>query len=160
MQSGSIRVATHDGHYIIRLEGDVRLTLCTAFDAFIRLMFDDRRLATVLVDCTAVSNMDSTTLGQLARMALGVQQRGVRPLLFCPDDNLRRLVESMGFEDIFLIEARAAGAVGDLQPLPGCEGADAEVRQRVIEAHRTLMDLNEQNRLAFTELVKSLENND
>lgn len=158
MQSGSIRVATHDGHYIIRLEGDVRLTLCTAFDAFTRLMFEDRRLATVLVDCTAVSNMDSTTLGQLARMALGVQQRGIKPLLFCPDADLRRLVESMGFEDIFLIEARAAGAVGDLQPLPGCEaGTDAEVRQRVIEAHRTLMDLNEKNRLAFTELVKSLE---
>jgi hypothetical protein len=31
------------------------------------------------------------------------------------------------------------------------------VRQRVLDAHRTLMDLNEQNRESFRDLVTALE---
>ena len=40
MQEGRILAATHDGAYLIRLEGDVRLTLCTTIDDYFQKMFD------------------------------------------------------------------------------------------------------------------------
>lgn len=160
MQSGSIRVADHEGAYIIRLEGDVRLTLCTAFDAFIQRMLDDKALCSVMVDCSDATGMDSTTLGQLARLALGLKRRlSCLPVLFCPDADLRRLLESMGFEDVFNIDARRFDDIKELQALPVCDAAEAEVRKRVLQAHRTLMSMNEHNRAAFAELVENLERN-
>lgn len=158
MQSGSIRVACHDGDCMVCLEGDVRLTLCTAFDAFIEQLAQDEHLNSVLVDCTKVQNIDSTTLGQLVRMGLKVRERlGVPPVLFCPDADLRRLLESMGFDDVFAIEAQSFSGFKGLKALQPGQASEADVRQRVLEAHRSLMDLNERNRLAFSELVSNLE---
>ena len=41
MQEGKILAASHHGAYVIRLEGDVRLTLCTTIDDYVQKMFDD-----------------------------------------------------------------------------------------------------------------------
>lgn len=158
MQSGSIRVACHEGDCMVRLEGDVRLTLCAAFDAFIDQVAENEHLNSVLVDCTDAENMDSTTLGQLVRLGLKARERlGMLPVLFCPDADLRRLLVSMGFDDVFTIETQAFTAFKGLECLAAGSPSEEEVRERVLEAHRSLMSLNEHNRLAFHELVNSLE---
>ena len=38
---GRILAANHHGAYVIRLEGDVRLSLCTSMDDFMQHMFAD-----------------------------------------------------------------------------------------------------------------------
>ena len=40
MQDGRILAASHNGAYVIRFEGDVRLTLCTSIDDYFQKMFD------------------------------------------------------------------------------------------------------------------------
>lgn len=158
MQPGSIRVACHDGDCIVRLEGDVRLTLCTAFDAFIDQVAEDAGLNSVLVDCTDAENLDSTTLGQLVRLGLKVRKRlGIPAVLFCPDADLRRLLASMGIDEVFAIEPQAFKTFSGLTALLCDNASEEEVRERVLDAHRHLMALNERNRLAFSDLVNSLE---
>ncbi len=143
---------------MVRLEGDVRLTLCTAFDAFIEELAQNEHLKNVLVDCSDVHNMDSTTLGQLVRLGLKVrEQLDMLPVLFCPDADLRRLLESMGFDEVFAIEAQSFTGFKGLQALEPGDASESDVRARVLEAHRSLMALNEHNRLAFSELVSNLE---
>jgi hypothetical protein len=44
-----------------------------------------------------------------------------------------------------------------LGELPCQAASEAEVRERVLEAHRILMDMNESNRTAFHDLVATLE---
>lgn len=158
MQSGSIRVACHEGDYMVRLEGDVRLTLCAAFDAFIERVAHDEQLNSLLVDCSQAANMDSTTLGQLVRLGMRVRERlGMPPILFCPDPDLRRLLLTMGFDDVFRVESDAIQDFKGLETLQCGTSSEDEIRKRVLEAHRTLMGLNEHNRLAFSELVNFLE---
>lgn len=158
MVSGNIQVARHEGVYWIRLSGDVRLTLCTAFDGFIRELLVDKQLSAVIVDCSQATGMDSTTLGQLARMALDLQQRrSMTAALFCPDADLRRLLDSMGLDELFRIEDQAFDPQLATKALPACDENDPSVRERILEAHRTLMSLNARNRLAFADLVDSLE---
>ena len=41
MQKGRVLAANQDGVYVIRLVGDVRLTLCTTLDDYFHSMFDD-----------------------------------------------------------------------------------------------------------------------
>ena len=74
--------------------------------------------------------------------------------------SINRLLESMGFDDIFEIihepgEQMPAGAC-----LPSTEVSEQAARSKVLEAHRILMGLNESNRETFRDLVKSLENSD
>ena len=63
MQEGKILAASHDGAYVIRLEGDVRLTLSTTIDEYIQRMFQDPAFASVWVDLCEAEGIDSTTLG-------------------------------------------------------------------------------------------------
>ena len=77
MQEGKILAAHHDGAYVLRLEGDVRLTLCTTIDEYFQRMFDDPEFASVWVDLCGAEGIDSTTLGMLAKLALQVEEKFV-----------------------------------------------------------------------------------
>ena len=80
MQDGKILAASHNGAYVIRFEGDVRLTLCTTIDDYFQRMYDDPAFASVWVDLCSAEGLDSTTLGLLAKLALTVKERfAVRP---------------------------------------------------------------------------------
>ena len=75
MSEGRILAASHDGAYVLRLVGDVRLTLCATIDDFIDRMFADPDFASIWVDLCEAEGMDSTTLGMLAKLALKVKAK-------------------------------------------------------------------------------------
>jgi len=51
-------VAAHDGTYVLRFEGDVRLTLCVAIDDFLKKMFADSRFTAVIIDLSQAQYLD------------------------------------------------------------------------------------------------------
>jgi anti-anti-sigma factor len=159
MQSGKILVAQHDGTFVIKLVGDVRLTLCTTIDDYLNKMFVDPQFVGVLVDLTKAEGIDSTTLGLLAKLAVqGKQYSNIPPVIVSPNPDITRLLESMGFAHIFQIVDKPEQLIGDeLAELPVLESDEEAVKQKIIEAHRILMDLNEKNRDTFSSLMKSLE---
>ena len=58
MQEGKILAASHDGAYVIRLQGDVRLTLCTTIDEYFQHMYEDPAFASVWVDLCEAEGID------------------------------------------------------------------------------------------------------
>lgn len=155
---GQILAGQHDGVYLIRFEGDVRLTLCAAADRYLGLMFDDPAFKDVMVDLTVTEGIDSTSLGLLAKLSIRAQQQfGFVPTLICDSKDLLRLLQSMGFEDVFHIVAQAPQIPSELGALPEHEVPQAELRAQILEAHRVLMGLNDDNRVAFKDLVAALE---
>jgi len=63
----------------------------------------------------------------------------------------------MGFDDVFhIIEVplEHKEQFGELNPF---DCSEEDMRQRVLDAHRILMSLNESNREAFQDLVETLE---
>jgi anti-anti-sigma factor len=158
MSIGRILAGSHEGVYLVKLEGDVRLTLCSAIDRYLDAMFEDPNFRSVLVDLNSASAVDSTTLGLLAKLSVQTQKRfRLVPALFCENPDLLRVLRSMGFEDVFQISAQAPTSTAGLSELPAIEASQTEVREHVLEAHRTLMELNESNRLEFRDLVSALE---
>ena len=65
----TIRYAEIDGAYLIKFQGDIRVTLCASFDAFIKEMFENPRLNTIFLDLSEAKNIDSTALGMIAKIA-------------------------------------------------------------------------------------------
>lgn len=159
MQPGKILVAQHEGTFVIKLVGDVRLTLCTTIDDYLNKMFINPEFVGVIVDLSDAEGIDSTTLGLLAKMAVqGQQMHHLLPIILSPNPNITRLLASMGFDKIFDVRSKMSSqGPGALGELPVIESDEACIREKIIEAHRVLMSLNEENQETFSALVNTLE---
>ncbi len=158
MQPGKILVAEQDGAFVIKLVGDVRLTLCTTLDEFFDEMLSIEGFASVVVDLADASNIDSTTLGLLAKLAIKARERfHYVPLILSTNPDITRVLESMGFDRVFRIREMPLCNDEDLGELPVLPDSEEGVKRRVLEAHRILMGMSETNSARFRELVSLLE---
>ena len=174
---GSIQYAVHSGSYILKLSGDVRLVFCTAIDALLDTILSDEKLTGVLIDLNAVSNIDSTSLGMLAKIAVKIKQKlNARPIIVSDNPDINRILEAMGFRQVFyvldkipiFVENKKTGgelnekidkiALQDmLKDIPQVDSTQQEICAKVLEAHRVLMELNSTNKETFQAVVDELE---
>ena len=155
---GRILVGSHDGVYVMLFEGDVRLTLCTAVEVYLEKMFNDQDFKSVLVDLSRTESIDSTSLGVLAKLSIQADKIfSYTPTLVSTNGDVTRILMSMGFDDVFHIVETPLDHSEQLGELPPLQSDDEEMRQRVLDAHKTLMAMNETNREAFQDLVATLE---
>ena len=155
---GKILAASHHGAYVIRLIGDVRLTLCTTIDEYFQKMFEDPEFASVWVDLCEAEGIDSTSLGLLAKLALKVKERfGFAPAIYSCDPGINRLLKSMGFQRLFELREEVCSNPENISEIPSVEGSEQDIKEKVVEAHRVLMGLNEENRVRFKDLMNALE---
>lgn len=158
MSTGKIQFAEQDGTFVLKFTGEVRLTLCSALDATIEHIFSSLNFSSIVIDLTETLSIDSTTLGLLAKLSILSRQRiGLLPMLTTNNPDILRLLDSMGFDQVFNIVETVLPCPDCLTDLPPQDQSEAEVRSRVLEAHRVLMGLNESNRNAFRDLVSALE---
>lgn len=174
---GSIQYAVHNGSYILKLSGDVRLVFCTAIDALLDTILLDEKLTGVLIDLNAVSNIDSTSLGMLAKIAVKIKQKlNARPIIVSDNPDINRILEAMGFKQVFYLldkipifveNKNTVGEVHEkidkialqdmLKDIPQVGSTQQEICAKVLEAHRVLMDLNSTNKETFQAVVDELE---
>jgi len=158
MSSYRILQAEQQGVYILKFVGEIRLNLCSTLDAIIESMSADPAFRTVVIDLTEAQMLDSTSLGLLAKLAIFTKSRSnLLPTIISTNPDVTRLILSMGFDRIFIIVKQAATQMEHLNELPILDATEKEVREKVLAAHRVLMELNEQNRTAFKDLVAALE---
>jgi anti-anti-sigma factor len=158
MNPGQILVADHQGVYVIKLEGDVRLTFCISFDQFIDAMLADPALISVLFDLSEAEAVDSTTLGLMAKISLlGQEKRNITPVILATNSSIKRILNSMGFADIFTIVDHLDVDLSNTRSLCCNDQNEMLVKERVIEAHKILMGLNQENAETFKNLVNMLE---
>ena len=158
MATGRIQYAESEGTFILKFLGDVRLTLSAALDAYIEKVISALNFKSIVIDLTETENIDSTSLGLLAKLSILSSERlGLLPTLVSNQADMLRLLQSMGFEQVFNIVAESTPTDAELKELPAQVLSEEQVREQVLEAHRLLMALNEHNRKAFTDLVSSLE---
>ena len=149
-------VGESDGTYVLKFNGDIRVGLCGSLEAFCQRMLDASDFRGVIVDLAETLAIDSTALGCLARLSLAVQRLQEKiPTLICRSQDVERVLLNMGFDDVFAIVAEANVRDFELVNIP--EVVERETRERVIEAHRVLMSLNDNNHSAFKNLVEALE---
>ncbi|MBB3061916.1 STAS domain-containing protein [Microbulbifer rhizosphaerae] len=158
MQSGQIMVGAHKGIYVIKLAGDVRLNLCTSFDNFINDMFAHNDFKDVIFDLHDAEGVDSTTLGLMAKIAIRALERGCRkPLALSADKGIRHLLDAMGFDALIEVSGEHRNYRTQPKPLQCKTPDECAAREKVLEAHRVLMSMNEHNAETFRDLVHTLE---
>lgn len=157
-QPGKILVAQCDGAFVVKLVGDVRLTLCTTMDEFFDEMLAAQGFRSVVIDLADAVNVDSTTLGLLAKLAIKTKDsHSFTPMILSTNPDITRVLESMGFDKVFQIRQQPLTCDADLAELPVVDSDERSCQQTVLEAHRVLMGLSDSNKAKFKELVTLLE---
>ncbi|HAB01595.1 MAG TPA: anti-anti-sigma factor [Pseudomonas sp.] len=158
MSTGRIQFAEQSGTFVLKFVGEVRLTLCSALDATIEKIFTALNFSTIVIDLTETESIDSTTLGLLAKLSILSRQKvGLLPTVVTTNPDISRLLQSMGFDQVFNIVEHPVPCPECLSDLPSQDQNEDVVRSKVLEAHKILMGLNDSNREAFHDLVSALE---
>ncbi|WP_027857079.1 STAS domain-containing protein [Marinobacterium jannaschii] len=158
MKEGSIYSACLDGHYVLKFVGDVRLTLCATLDSHIEQALQGNAVGEILVDLTETEAIDSTSLGLIAKLSIKARRSGLPdPAVVSTNSDITHILMSMGFDHIFVLLTELPTSCSDLKQLPMMLESEELMRERIIAAHRVLMELNEVNREAFKDLVLTLE---
>ncbi len=155
---GTILFAQVDNVQVLKFVGDVRVTLGPTITKYLDGIGQNANLKSIVIDLTETVCIDSTSLGLLAKISLRSQEfLKVLPTIISTNDDVTRILHSMGFERVFLIVGDAEVCCDQMGELPTSVVSEAELREQVLEAHRILMKLNKSNEMKFKDLVEALE---
>jgi len=158
MSNCKILQAECSGVYVLKLVGEVRLNLCSTIDSSIESITMDPNFATIVVDLSETTLIDSTTLGLLAKLAILAKKKNhFMPSIISTNPDITRIITTMGFENVYLILKEPASSSQELIELAPKELSEEALRENVLNAHKILMELNEYNREQFKDLVATLE---
>ena len=158
MTSGEVQAAYVGRTHILRLSGDVRLNLCSGFERYLDEILQKPDFDDVVIDLSAADGVDSTTLGQIAKIAIVcADQFDIRPTIYSPNPSITKLLLSMGFDQVFHILDHEFNGEVELKAWACTAIGEEATRERVIAAHKVLMSMNDNNKQLFRELVNTLE---
>ncbi|MEE2732657.1 MAG: STAS domain-containing protein [Pseudomonadota bacterium] len=156
--TGKALYAVHQGTYVLKLIGEIRVPICATLDSFIEGMFQDSRFNSVLIDLSKTQIIDSTALGLLAKIAIQTRKRFHRkPLIISTEPDVTRILDTMGFEKVFNIVHEEPVKSPAMSEMPNVPCDERNAFEKVLEAHRILMDMNERNHETFKNVVAALE---
>ncbi|MBV1919235.1 MAG: STAS domain-containing protein [Pseudomonadales bacterium] len=156
--AGRALYAEHQGTYVLKLVGDIRAPICATLDSFVESMFCDVKLRSILVDLSETQLIDSTALGLIAKIAVHTRKRfQEKPVIISTRPDITRILDSMGLEQVFDIVQEASVISSAMNEVPVERCVENSACQKVLEAHRVLMSLNEKNHETFKEVVAALE---
>jgi anti-anti-sigma factor len=159
MNPGQIHYAVVDDRAFLKLAGTIRYPLSQRLNLAVGRMFAKAKAEEVVVDLQAVEFIDSTCLGLLARVATRCLELGCEtPVIVSTQPEVNRLLRSMGFDHVFVLitdPSSPTAGLADAAELTGvCRRPDPRV---VLDAHRALCEINDQNRHLFQNVIEQLE---
>lgn len=158
MTKGRILVASNNGIYLLKLSGDIRVTLCASIADYIDKIFSDEKAQEVYVDLMDAECIDSTTLGLLAKLAIHTQQHfGIRTRLLCVNPDILRILDAMDISGLFDIPGMPERPALTPREIVPAEIDEELARKQVLEAHQLLVKLNPGLMTDFFDLINSLE---
>jgi anti-anti-sigma factor len=157
METGAAFYVRQGDIYILKLVGDVRYTMGCALGDFLNDLFARADYDDIVVDLTEAHSIDSTSLGLLARIANFNRERfHHKTTLLSNNVDVNQVLENLGFYEIFNIRDTGETISATLRQLAIHDPTKDELTRIVYEAHRTLSELNPQNREAFKCVVENL----
>lgn len=151
---GSFFVNVHKDPIIIKICGRASYTNCAPLNSFFKDIIAEGKYRFVL-DFSSCVFMDSTFLGIIAGTALCLHNKaGSQMALFGLNKRNRDLVENMGLPKILqIIDSDKPPLDCEHQKLDECT-ADKNL---ILQAHRSLVEVNSDNQKEFQDLIKFLE---
>ncbi len=150
--NGELLISSQDGEYRIKVSGRATFDCAPPLRDLAKSLVNET-FSAIRIDLKDCIWMDSTFMGVLAM--LGLRARSAKAVLeICSaSEQNQALLAGLGLKKLFLFTDHTFSADGDwktggTQPVQMAEGAAT-----VLEAHKTLMDVDEQNVEKFEKVV-------
>lgn len=158
MEAGTAFYVKQGTTYLIKLVGDIRYTMGCALGDFLNDLFARADFDDIVVDLSETHSIDSTSLGLLARIANFSREHFDRKTtLLSTNPDVNQVLDTMGFYEIFDIRDTGDTISATLQELTHQVPCKEDLTRVVYEAHRTLSEINPQNRQAFQSVLDSIK---
>lgn len=161
MDEGTVYYAKHDGIVVLKLVGPFAFSLKASktLDSFINdlLIHDD--FENILIDLTETKNIDSTNLGLLAMITrINMDLHDCMATIVTTNDDVTATLDGVGFGEVFHIIQDPLNPESDFKRIEEeCAPSARQISEVVLNAHRELLEINEQNRAQFKDVVDMLE---
>lgn len=164
MASGNVYYAKHNGVLVLKFVGEIRYTMGDSYrisaslDQFLERLFEQKDVENIVIDLTETESIDSTNLGLLAKIAqFSEDQLGRKCSIISTNEDINAIIESVGFDQVFLILQDSDQPDVELENVPEADAADRELAHMLLDAHRALTSLNDKNKEMFKNVVQLLE---
>jgi len=149
-----------DESLVLVLKGQIRFMTARAVRSFFDGFLLEQGRDAIVIDLRELDFIDSTGMGLLARIGRATLEHGRRSVIVCADRDVLTCLRSASFDTLFIIveqwpfehEARVSEV-----PLDSRELMPDVMGRVILEAHRDLASLSEENRLTYSEVVATLE---
>jgi len=157
---GLILHAARDGVHYLRLVGSIRYPLAPSLEKFLQNIFSDPvPPSAFLVDLSEAEIVDSSNLGVLAKLSKSLTRcKAPRGVLLSTKEDITEVLLSMGFDQYFqMVTTKVPNwePPDQQQPIPNVD--QTNLLRTILEAHQTLMEMNDRNEVVFREVVRHLE---
>ncbi|SDC27966.1 anti-anti-sigma factor GigB [Acinetobacter boissieri] len=159
MSTGHVEYASLNGTHFFKIIGEVRAQSCISLDKLLgKIEQQSTNMVSAVVDLTQTTFIDSTVLGILAKLGIKLKQKhAIQSVMLSTNPDITTLANSMGLGQVFAIltcneETRVCTKV-----LPDDDLTQKAMLTTVLDAHKTLCQLNRSNKNVFEPLVKQLE---
>jgi anti-anti-sigma regulatory factor len=158
MSTGKILAADYKHMAMLKFVGDVRVLMSSTLDSYCSGLYRRGVLDAMVVDLSETRGIDSTALGLLAKMAIQLRNRfNVKPTIVSTNPDITQILRRMSFDLIFSIVDKPVKQQTSYCELQQKSETETSLRDKVLDAHVTLMALSEQNKLEFQDLVQALK---
>lgn len=159
MTKGDVLYGKQGNSYILKYVGDIRYTLSCKLDNFLDDLFAQDDFDQILIDLTETTNIDSTNLGLLAKIANFIKSHfDHKPLMVSTNPEINQVLQSMGFDDVFERCGDCRGCLEPANKMEDCHTTKAQMAKIMLDAHTRLININEPNRKKFQDVVNVLQN--
>ena len=158
MSTGHVEYASLNGTHIFKLIGEVRAQSCISLDKLLVRIEQQKNVIGAIVDLTETTFIDSTVLGILAKLGLKLKQiHHIQAVMLSTNPDISTLANSMGLGQVFVILNYCGDPNICTKALIDDNINHGTMLCTVLDAHKTLMKLNQSNQNMFEPLVKQLE---
>ncbi len=158
MSTGHFEYASFNGTHIFKLIGEVRAQSCISLDKLLSKIEQQQNVVGAIVDMTQTTFIDSTVLGILAKLGLKLKQvHQIQALMLSTNPDITTLANSMGLGQVFVILNYCGDPSVCTLALMEEHITHSAMLTTVLDAHKTLMELNKSNENMFEPLVKQLQ---
>lgn len=159
MQSGELFISSRDGIYTVRVAGKGTFECAPGLRSLGKTL-DLTSFQEVRVDLRECTWMDSTFMGILAMIGLRAKRINAKMTILNAGPQNTALLCGLGLKKLFAFEDAAAesGADNEAQQGAAAENSAQENARMVLDAHETLMNVDEANVSKFKGVVSLVKN--
>lgn len=158
MNEGKYQFAESKSLYLIKMSGNLKYTGSGGFDTFVENIFSKIENKDVIIDLTEAQYLDSTNLGIMAKISDTMQTNfSKQTTIISSNPDITTLLTNIGFDEYFTILDECPDTETSLSDISEMVTGNRSMALMMLEAHKSLMELNDKNKNVFSSVVDLLQ---